>query len=466
MSQDIIYMSAHQLVQEYKKGTLSPVEVTEAVLERISSIDDKINAYVMVDGDSALKSASKSEQRWFNGEPKGPIDGVPTSVKDLVLARGWPTCFGSKATNPKQLLNEDAPCVARLREGGAVVIGKTATPEFGWKGVTDSPVSGITRNPWNLAKTPGGSSGGASAALAAGMCHLAIGTDGGGSIRIPASFSGIFGLKPTFGRVPAWPAGRFGTLGHVGPMTRSVKDSAILLNVISQPDKRDWHALPYEQQDYVCNIENGVSGLKIAFSLDLGYADVDHEVEKLAGLAAKRFSELGAEVIEIDPGFDDPAPAFKTLWWAGAASALSDFTAEQLKVVEPGLAEIARQGRDIDLLDYVDAENQRVSLGQKMIKFHQTYDLLITPTLAVPPFDAGIITPRTDDDDTWVTWTPFTYPFNMTKQPAASVPCGFTSNNLPIGLQIVGPLFCEEAVLQAAYAYQSNFPLIDVRPPV
>ena len=389
MSDDILYMSASELLAQYRDQNLSPVDVTRATLDRISSIDEKTNAYIVVDADAALASAKESEERWQRNEPIGLVDGVPTSIKDLVLAKGWPTLFGSKTTDPNQTWEHDAPCVARLREHGAVILGKTTTPEFGWKGVTDSLVSGITRNPWNPEKTPGGSSGGASAAVAAGMCHLAIGTDGGGSIRIPSGFTGIFGLKPSFGRVPAWPVGRFGTLGHVGPMTRTVEDAALMLTVISQPDQRDWTALPFDSRDYRDGLDQGVEGLRVAFSRDLGYAEVDPEVAEIASRAAHTLSDMGAEVVDADPGFDDPKDAFGTLWWAGAANGLRQLNEDQMKLVEPELAEIVREGRKIPLLDYISADNERAVLGQLMMEFHQSYDLLLTPALAVAAFPSG-----------------------------------------------------------------------------
>ncbi len=464
MSDDILYMSACELVGHYRDHTLSPVDVTRATLERISAIDGRTNAFIVVDEESALNDARQSEERWRTGKPLGPVDGVPTSIKDLVLAKGWPTLFGSRTTDPDQPWELDAPCVARLRENGAVIFGKTTTPEFGWKGVTDSGVSGITRNPWNLDMTPGGSSGGAGAAVAAGMCHLAIGTDGGGSIRIPSGFSGIFGLKPSFGRVPAWPMGRFGTLGHVGPMTRTVEDAALMLTVISQPDHRDWTALPYEPREYRAGLEQGLEGLRIAYSPDLGYANVDAEIAEIFASAVDNFRSLGAQVETAHPGFDDPRAAFRTLWWAGAANGLSNLTEDQMNLVEPDFAEIVEEGRRIPLLDYIAADHQRAVLGELMMEFHREYDLLLTPSLAVAAFAAGTMSPRESDDPKWITWSPFTYPFNMTKQPAASVPCGFTSEGLPVGLQIVGPPFADHLVLRASYAYQRAYSFADRRP--
>ena len=466
MPDDILYMPASELVGRYRDRSLSPVEVARATLDRISAIDGETNAYVLVDAESALEAARASEERWRAGAPTGLVDGVPCSIKDLVLARGWPTLFGSRTTDPDWPWDIDAPCVARLREHGAVILGKTTTPEFGWKGVTDSPLSGVTRNPWNLDRTPGGSSGGAGAAVAAGMCHLAIGTDGGGSIRIPAGFCGIFGLKPSFGRVPAWPPGRFGTLGHVGPMARTVADAALMLTVISEPDPRDWTALPHDARDYRDGLDRGVDGLRVAFSPDLGYADVDPEIAGIAAAAAESFADLGAEVVHESPGFEDPQAAFRTLWWAGAANGLRGLSDERMKLVEPDLAAVVEEGRKIALFDYIAADGERAVLGERMMAFHRTHDLLLTPALAVAAFDAGTISPRATDDPKWITWSPFTYPFNMTKQPAASVPCGFTADGLPVGLQIVGPMFADHLVLRAAHAYQRAFPLTDRRPPV
>ena len=466
MPDDILYMPASELVGRYRDRSLSPVEVARATLDRISAIDGETNAYVLVDAESALEAARASEERWRAGAPMGLVDGVPCSIKDLVLARGWPTLFGSRTTDPDQARDVDAPCVARLREHGAVILGKTTTPEFGWKGVTDSPLSGVTRNPWNLDRTSGGSSGGAGAAVAAGMCHLAVGTDGGGSIRIPAGFCGIFGLKPSFGRVPAWPPGRFGTLGHVGPMARTAADAALMLTVISEPDPRDWTALPHDARDYRDGLDRGVDGLRVAFSPDLGYADVDPEIAGIAAGAAESFADLGAEVVHESPGFEDPEAAFRTLWWAGAANGLRGLTDERMGLVEPDLAAVAEEGRKIALFDYIAADGERAVLGERMMAFHRTCNLLLTPALAVAAFDAGTISPRATDDPKWITWSPFTYPFNMTKQPAASVPCGFTADGLPVGLQIVGPMFADHLVLRAAHAYQRAFPLTDRRPPI
>src|SRR3954465_8780027 len=274
---DLCSLSAVQLLEGYRTRAFSPVEVAAAVMKRIEERNPELNAFNLV-STAIPQQAKASEARWMSGQPRGLLDGVPVSIKDLLLTTGWPTLRGSKTVDPKGPGNDDAPAVARMREHGAVLLGKTTTPEFGWKGVTDGPLTGITRNPWNPQKTPGGSSGGAVAAVAAGMGPLAVGTDGGGSIRIPCSFTGLFGIKPSFGRVPAWPLSPFGTVAHVGPITHSVVDAALMLNVLALPDARDWHALPYDARDWRSGLDQGVDDLRIAFSPDFGYADVDREV--------------------------------------------------------------------------------------------------------------------------------------------------------------------------------------------
>ena len=464
MSDDLAYSSATDLLDAYRAKRLSPLEATKAALGRIAAHNPKINAFMIIDDEGALAAAAASEARWSRGEPIGLVDGVPTGIKDIVLTKGWPTLRGSKTVDPRQDWDEDAPAVARLREHGAVFLGKTTTPEFGWKGVTDSALTGITRNPWNTDKTPGGSSGGASAALAAGMGALHIGTDGGGSIRIPSGFAGVFGIKPSYGRVPAYPPSPFGTVAHVGPMARTVADAALMLTVISGPDARDWLALPYDGRDWRQGLDDGIAGLKVAFSPDLGYAKVDGEVADLVAQAAAAFEALGAHVEQADPGFEHPGEIFRLHWWAGAASALGGLPPEKMALLEPRLAEIVAAGAEIPLLDYMAAVTARAVLGGQMRAFHERYDLLLTPALAVPAFDVGILGPEGWADSDWVGWTPFTYPFNLTQQPACSVPCGFTADGLPVGLQIVGPMHRDDLVLRAARAYQAAHPTAERRP--
>ncbi|HEU4353110.1 MAG TPA: amidase [Burkholderiales bacterium] len=458
MTQDLCTLTATELVDAFRKRSLSPVEVTAAILKRIEVLNPVFNAFNLV-SENALNEARASEARWLTGQPKGLLDGVPVSIKDLILTKGWPTLRGSKTIDPNGPWNDDAPATARLREHGAVLLGKTTTPEFGWKGVTDSPLTGITRNPWNKAKTPGGSSGGAAAALAAGMGPLAVGTDGGGSIRIPCAFTGIFGIKASFGRVPAWPLSPFGTVAHVGPMTRSVTDAALMLNVLALPDARDWHALPYEPRDWRTGLDHGVADLRIAYSPDLGYAKVDKEVREIVDKAVKVFEDLGAKVEEKSPAFEDPAALFMTHWFSGAAFLLKGIPKEKHDLIDPGLREMAAQGEKVSAHDFLEAQLKRGALGAHMNLFHREYDLLVTPTLSIPAFDAGKEVADKMLQSRWTDWTPFTFPFNLTQQPAASIPCGLTAAGLPVGLHLVGPKYADARVLRAARAFETVRPI-------
>ncbi len=454
-SSDLNWRSATKLSKLFKAGEASPVDVAKACLNQIAHFDGAINAMSFLDEKATLKQAKASEKRWKAGKPLGPLDGVPLLIKDLLLVKGWPTLRGSKTISKDQAWEHDAPSVARLREAGCVFLGMTTTPEFGWKGVTDSPLTGITRNPWDLSKTPGGSSGGSSAGLAAGYAPLALGTDGGGSIRIPAGFSGVFGLKPSFGRVPAWPISPFGTVAHVGPMTRRVKDSALMLNAISKPDARDWFGLPGDDSDYVAKLRSGVKGMKFAYSPDLGYVKVDSEVAALVHQAVAVLRNLGAKIVKINPGFPDPAPMFRTLWWTGVRGALGALPPEKVALLDPALRDVLEQSKLITVDEIIEAQKQRGALGSQMRQFMEDYDALLTPTLPIPAFEAGQLQPAAPDNlGKWVNWTPMSYPFNLTQQPAASVPCGFTKAGLPIGLHVVGQMFEDAKVLQICDAYE------------
>jgi aspartyl-tRNA(Asn)/glutamyl-tRNA(Gln) amidotransferase subunit A len=459
MRNDPCTLSATELLQLYRKKKLSPVEATRAALDRIEKLNPVLNAFCFLDLDSSLKAARQSEKRWLKGAPQGLLDGVPVSIKDLLLTKGWPTLRGSKTVDPKGPWNDDAPATARLREHGAVLLGKTTTPEFGWKGVTDGPLTGITRNPWNPKMTPGGSSGGSAAAVASGMGPLTVGTDGGGSIRIPCGFTGLVGLKPSFGRVPAWPLSPMGTVAHVGPMTRTVEDSALLLNVLSLPDRRDWHALPFDARDYRVGLEDGVRGLRIAYSADLGYANVDPEVARIVAAAVKNFSDLGAHVEARDPGFEDCGPLFAAHWFPGAAMIVRNTPPAKRKLMDKGLLDTARAGEKVTTAQYLDAVKQRGALGELMNRFHEKVDLLVTPTLPLAAFQAGVELSDILRQKRWTDWSPFSYPFNLTQQPAATVPCGLTKKGLPVGLHIVGPRHADALVLRAARAFESTQPL-------
>ena len=460
MTDDLAMMSATELVGHYRRKTLSPVEVAEAALARIDQCNGALNAMCHLDPDSARASANESEARWQAGRPMGLVDGVPTTIKDALLTKGWPTRRGSRTGSADGPWDEDGAATASLRAHGAVLVGKTTTPEFGWKGVTDSPLTGITRNPWNLERTPSGSSGGAAAACAVGMGALHVGTDGAGSIRMPAAFTGIYGLKPTFGRVPIYPMNMPGTIIHHGPMTRTVADAALMLNVIGEPDPRDWTALPYDGRDWRVGLEEGVAGLRIAYSRDFGYAKVDPEVADLVEKAAQVFADLGAIVEETDPGFEDPCEAFGTYYFVRFRPLVDMMSDEQRDLMDPGLVRSVNEYRNRGVTESLAADSVRLMLGRHMNLFHQTYDLLISPQMPLTAFEAGVEVPVGSGMSGWMDWSPFTYPLNFTQQPAASVPCGLTSEGLPAAIQIAGPRYREDLVLRASRAYESARPFV------
>ena len=457
---DLADCTATELLALYRSKQASPVEATRAVLKRIDQHNPRLSAFVLVAHAEALASARKSEARWKRGQPMGALDGVPASIKDLILTKGWPTLRGSHTVDDKQTWDVDAPAVARLREAGAVLIGKTATPEFGCKGETNSPRSGITRNPWNPGKTSGGSSGGTAVAVAAGMGPLSVGTDGAGSVRIPAAFCGNFGLKPSFGRVPAYPLSPFGSVAHLGPHTMSVADAALMMNVLAQPDARDWTSLQPDGRDYRVGLDDGIRGLRVAWSPTLGYAKHVHpEVAAAAAAAVARLAELGAHVEAVDPGIEDPLEITTGLWFAGSWTLWNGLSPEQQAVTDPDFAAQARLGKKLSLLDIQRLHLRRGALGAHLRQFMQRYDLIVTPAVAVPAFDAQPSGHRKMAPETMLGWSPFCYPFNLSQQPACSIPCGLTKDGLPIGLQIVGPMFGDALVLRAARAFESLQPI-------
>jgi len=456
---DLAAMTASELVRLFQRREVSPVEATRAALARIERFNKRYNAFCLLDGDRAIDDARTSEARWGQGKPQSYIDGVPTTIKDIILTKGWPTLRGSRTVDPSQDWSEDAPAVARLREAGAVLLSKTTTPEFGWKAVCDSPLTGITRNPWDEHKTPGGSSGGAAVAAALRMGWLHLGTDGGGSIRIPAGFTGVFGFKPTFGLVPAYPLSPFGTVAHLGPITAAVEDAARMLTIIAGPDDRDWHSLPYRACDYSIGLEQGVRGLRMALSIDLGYAPVDAQVRALVEEAAGKLASAGAIVECRDPGFANPAEIFKVHWFTGAANARLSVPQDRRQLLEPGFDAIATAGEAIPHMEYVRRMNERGSLGVHMARFHREFDVLLTPTLPITAFAVDRLAPPGSGQASWDDWTPFSFPFNLTQQPAASIPCGFTAAGLPVGLQIVGAKYQDSLVLRVARAFEELCPI-------
>jgi aspartyl-tRNA(Asn)/glutamyl-tRNA(Gln) amidotransferase subunit A len=454
-SEDLAFLPATELLALYRAKKLSPVEVAETTISRLETYEGALNAFVLYDPETALAAARASEARSHKGTPQGLLDGVPLAIKDTQLTRGWPRLVGSKTIDPNQAWAEDAPSVARLRANNAVFFGKTTTPEFGWKPTTDSPLSGVTRNPWNVERSPGGSSGGSAAALAAGVCPLAIGTDAGGSIRIPASFSGVFGLKPTFGRVALYPPSAFGDVSHVGPMSRTVADAALMLDAMKGPDSRDWYSLPDDGVLYHRDVGKGsMKGKRVALSPTLGYHEPTPPVRAAVEAAAKVFAELGATVEEADPFTESPMPAFQTLALAGFWALIRAMPPEKIAVMDPVLVATCRVGETVTQEQLVEALAKRAVLGAQMRQFFDRYDILLSPTM---PITAAYAEPRGDgqpDPTNYRDWLTYTWAFNLTRNPSASIPCGF-ADGLPIGLMVTGQLYDELGVLQACHAYEA-----------
>lgn len=459
MSGEICYLPVRRLNHLFRQKALSPVEVIKAVFDRIGKYNGVLNAFCLLDEETALRAAHESENRWIRGEPLGILDGIPTSIKDLSLTVGWPTRRGSLAIPAEGNWNEDSPSVARVREEGAVLFGKTTVPEFG-TGVDQSELCGITRNAWNPTKTPGGSSSGAATSLAAGMGAVALASDAGGSIRTPCSFTGVFGLKPTFGIVPDYPPSYLGSVAVIGPITRTVDDCALVMNVISRPDQRDPYAVPSGLNDFAGDLGGGIKGMTVAFSLTLGYAKVDSEVEARVKNAVSVLEELGARVDVIERIFPDPAETVSVIMAAGMANAFQQFgfSEQQLKLVNPRLMNLVRAGQQLTATRYLAAQRERERLAILMQEFHKKYAILITPTTSIPAFDAGLEAPADPRYPRPSDWKPFTSVFNLTQQPAASVPCGFARNGLPIGIQVIGPRFGDLEVLRACRALETMLP--------
>jgi aspartyl-tRNA(Asn)/glutamyl-tRNA(Gln) amidotransferase subunit A len=439
---------------------LSPLELVDALLGRIDQLNPALNAYCTLTEEAARQAARAAEAAVLRGDDLGPLHGVPVSIKDLLFTSQVRTMRGSRIYE-QFVPDQDAPSVAQLKASGAILLGKTTTPEFGWKGATDSPLTGVSRNPWDLARSCGGSSGGAAAAVAAGMGPLAVGTDGAGSIRIPASFCGIVGLKPSRGRVAVYPPSAVGFLSHAGPMTRTVRDAALMLQVMAGPDERDLGSLPADTAEYLLACERGARGLRVAWSADLGYAPVEPEIAQICASAAEVFArELGCVVEEAAPGFRDPVQSLQILWASGLAAALGPYLPQWADQMDPGLVELIRSAEPLSAADYAAAVMERDAVWDRMQQFFARYDLLLTPTMPTTAFAAGVPIPAVVAGRPTVGfgYTPFTFPFNLTGQPAITVPCGIAADGLPVGLQIVGRRFADATVLQAAAAFEAARP--------
>ncbi len=464
---DICYMPAVDMAQAIRTKKLSPVEVISAVLSRIERLNPKINAYCTVLAETAMEQAREAEARVMREDTLGPLHGVPVSIKDLTATKGVRTTSGSRIYE-NLIPDYDAIVVERLKAAGAIMLGKTNTPEFGFMGITDNLLFGATRNPWNLERHAGGSSGGAAAAVAAGMGPLAQGSDGGGSIRIPSSFCGVFGIKPSFGRVPRGPGSPdWQTLSQSGPIARTVRDAALALEVMAGRDDRDRHSLPDTNLHYLSLLNGSLKGLKVAWSPDLGYAVVDPQVLEKTAAAVSIFETLGCTVEMATPDMTNPGRAFGLIWAVTYASRYGDKLDEWRDQISPNLAALIERGKRRLAVEYAQAATEREELYDRLIPFFDRYDLLLTPATAVSAFDinqtevteiAGVKGSPT------LEWMPFNYPFNLTGQPAASVPCGWTDDGLPVGLQIVGRRLDDGTVLKAAAAFESASPWSHRRP--
>jgi aspartyl-tRNA(Asn)/glutamyl-tRNA(Gln) amidotransferase subunit A len=447
-------LTTADLVRNYRQKTLSPVDVVTDAFRRIEAAGG-FNAFVVLDHENALSAARESEKRWQKGTPVGRADGVPVTIKDNIWVRGLPSLKGSKTVDTSPL-SEDAPAVARLREEGAVILGKTTMPEYGWIGACHSPLTGITRNPWNPERTTGGSTGGGAVAALLNLGTMHLGTDGAGSLRIPGAFTGVFGMKPTYGLVPAYPASPFNVLAHQGSITRTVGDAALMLSIISGPDLRDMTAWNCSATDFSADLDKGVRGLRIAWSPKLGYIDaLDAEIEVACRKSLDVLSEQGAIIEEADPKLERAGEIIRVLWFAGARSIVDDVPGAARAHMDPGFLHCAEQGRGISATQYLAAYSARADLYRAMLDFHSRYDLLMTPMMPITAFEVGRVAPAGGPyGKDWLDWSPYSYPFNLTQQPAASVPCGLSADGLPIGVQIVGNRGADAVVLQAAWTLE------------
>ena len=459
------YMTALELKGLLAARSISPVELVEDTLARQEALEPQINAFVNRTPEQALAAAREAERAIAAGEG-GAIAGLPVSVKDLVAVAGVPWTFGSRpfADNVPDF---DAPSVERVRQAGGCIVGKSTTSEFGCKAVTDSPLTGITRNPWNLAKTPGGSSGGGAASVAAGLTPFAVCTDGGGSIRIPSALCGLFGIKAQFGRVPLFPVPAAPTLSHVGSVARTVRDAALLLGVMAGHDRRDPFGVAEPAPDFLAACDAGAEGLRIAWSPTLGYATPDPEVAQLCEAAARRFEALGCTVELVEDALGaDPVELWMAEFYGGIGTRLKDLMAERADELDSAVVATLSAGLGASVVEFFTQVFARYEFRERMRQLFERYDLLLSPTLPCAAFDVGRDTPPGHEARNIVSWVYYTYPFNLTGQPAASIPAGFTAAGLPVGLQMVAGINREVDILRAAAAFEEAAPWADKRPPL
>ncbi len=470
MSAELAIMSAVDLAENIREKKVSSLEATENFIERIDRLDSQLNSYLALCREQALTDARAADEAVRKGSDLGPLHGVPISIKDLELTKGVTTTMGS-ALFRDRVPDMDSIVVERVKASGAIILGKTNTPEFGLSGTTENKLGEPCRNPWNTERTPGGSSGGAAAALAAGLCTLSMGTDGGGSIRIPASFSGLFGIKPTQGRVPRY--GGYGRpaanhFSQSGPITRTVADSALLLQVVAGPDSRDVTSIRTPAPDFSAGLDAGVKGMKFAWSSDYGYAAVDPEVVQITERAAQQFAGMGATVDDANLNLEDPFPTFWDIFATASYTSYEHLLAENRHLLTDYSVTSMEHGQEVTGADLSRAIYEVDRLRRRMEEFFDDFDLLLSPTMAVPAFPIedrpSIIGGRTVDP--FWGFVPFTYPINISGQTAASIPCGYSSDGMPIGLHIIGPRGAEARVLQAAAAFERAMPWAGDRPGV
>jgi aspartyl-tRNA(Asn)/glutamyl-tRNA(Gln) amidotransferase subunit A len=445
-------MSAEDLLAHYRAKTLSPLEALHAVTDRIATENPAINAFAAMNP-QALQAARASTARWAKGQSQGTLDGVPVTVKDLIDVAGLPTRRGSKLTDATPAA-EDAPSVAALKNAGAVIIGKTTTTEFGWKSPGDCPLHGITKNPWNTLHSSGGSSAGAAAAAAAGFGPLHVGTDAGGSIRIPAAWCGAVGLKPSFGRVPQWPLGAFGHVAVAGPITRTVRDAALLLGTLARFDVRDPFSLPENPRDWLSGIEDGVEGMRIAILPSPGFnAPVDADGHEAMHIACRALEEAGARIEIADVRLPDTSEIFSKIWGAALSRVVETIAAETRHLLDPGLLDVACRFQNVTALDMIEAEALRVSAAHAMAMLHQNFDAVLCPTVpaCAPHARAKISDPV---KALWNDWAPWTFLFNLTRQPAISIPVGTNERGLPRAVQLATALYRDNHLLRIARAVE------------
>jgi aspartyl-tRNA(Asn)/glutamyl-tRNA(Gln) amidotransferase subunit A len=456
MSSETDWMSAIELRRLIDRRQISPVELTRRALDKAAATQETINAFFVLMPEAAMAAARDAEAAIMRDEPLRRLHGLPFSAKDLMAVAGVPFAFGSR-TMKDNVPTADSPAVERAKREGGILIGKTTTSEFGCKAVGDSPLTGITRNPWNLRKTPGGSSAGAAASVAAGITPLALATDGGGSIRIPCCLTGLSGIKAQFGRVPVSPTPATPTLSHVGPVARNIEDAALLFMAVAGHDARDPFTVSGPVPDLLAACEADVSGLRIAYSPTLGYARPDPEVTHIVEGAVKQLEDLGCTVDLVDQVFEtDPVEIWSAEFYAGIGTRLRPFVEQQPDLLDPAVVEVLQLALARTLRDYYEKVFARYALRDRMRVFFERYDLLLSPVLPITSLDIGKNLPDHLNDRNLVSWVYYTYPFNLTGQPAASVCAGIASDGMPVGLQIVGRSHGEYDVVRAASAYERS----------